>query len=132
MKLVADYFVAAFKQYSNQISNNSATRAALVITNAIDEDLSASKSERLHCLLPANLAPTQQQFFAWLGNWQPSYSDLPIEIRLVKRLSLTDRIEAEVLLLAYFKSVKELLEPATWSKLILLLPPDLQKYYDWI
>lgn len=129
MKLIADYFIAAFKQYANQISNSSATRAALVITNAIGEDLPPSKAERLYYLLPANLAPTKRQFFARLGNWQPSYSDLPIETRLVKRLSLTDQIEAEVLLLAYFRTVKELLEPDICIKLAQLLPTELQKYY---
>lgn len=129
MGTIADYFIAAFKQYANLVNNDSARRYAIVITAVIGEAMSDKKREVYFTHLPAGLAPSKQRFYLKLIDWQPKYDKLDAKARIAKRLALNDETEVETIIKAYFRAIKELIEPTTRMRLSYLMPDDFVRLY---
>lgn len=124
-----DYFLALMKQYGNLRSADEASRVTQVISDALESSLDDKTSKRLFEVMPRYLQPQGQKFYSRLFDWQPKYRHATLMSRVEMSLNLTDPAEVNSYLIAYFSSVKTLLDQDDQLKLSSILPPDLARVY---
>lgn len=127
--LMPDYFLALMKQYGNLRSADEAGRVAQVISDALEASLSETTAKQVFDIMPRYLRPQGQRFYARLFDWQPKYQHTTMLSRVELSLNLTDPVEVNSYLSAYFSSIKTLLDHDDQLRLSSLLPDELARIY---
>ncbi len=128
-KVIPDYFTALMKQHGGMLNDEQARRATLAVSEVLETSLGSSQKKRFFGMVPSYLQPHKQLFFARIGVGSESQQHKPATRQLMARLQLTSPEEAEMILKAYFRAIRTVIDPTTAISLTRVLPRDLERLY---
>ncbi len=125
-----DYFIALMKQHAGLLNDGQARRATLAVSEVLETSLTPTQQRQFFAMVPNYLRPHKQTFFARIGAGKKAQKrTLAVSRQLSARLQLTSREEAEVILKAYFRAIRTVVDPTTAITLTRILPPELVRLY---
>ena len=126
---IPDYFIALMKQHGGMLNDEQARRAVLAVSEVLETSLGSTRMKRFFGMVPSYLRPRKQLFFARIGTGSKSQQNKPATRQLMARLQLTSSEEAEMVLKAYFRAIRTVIDPTTAISLTRVLPRDLERLY---
>ncbi len=124
--MIPDYFVALVKQYANLVSNQEAELVIKQISKSLQLTLDQDSSKILFGYAPNYLNIQKPIFFSHLKSKTTKYSHRTLISRIQTEQSLTDKIEANNRLKAYFLAIKVVVGEKRFYSIYAILPSELQ------
>lgn len=128
-KQLPDYFIALMKQHGGMLNDEQARRAIMAVSEVLESSLTPAQEGQFFAMVPGYLRPHKQTFFARIGAGSKTRKRSSIDRQLSDRLQLTSREEAEMVLKAYFRAIRTVIDPTTAITLTRILPPELVRLY---
>lgn len=124
--MIPDYFVALVKQYANLVSSQEAELVTRQISKSLQLTLDQDSSKILFGYAPSYLNIERPIFFSHLRAKTVKYNHSTLISRIQKEQSLTDILEANNRLKAYFLAIKVVMGDKRYSSMLSVLPSELQ------
>ncbi len=124
--MIPDYFIALVKQYGNLVSSEEAELVIKQISKSLQLTLDQDSSKILFGYAPSYLKIERPLFFSHLRAKTIKYNHSTLISRIQKEQSLTDKIEANNRLRAYFMAIKVVLGDKRYNSMFSVLPSELK------
>ena len=121
-----EHFVALIKQYANLNNNDQARRVAEEISEGLQLTLSEDQSKLFFVYAPDYLEPKKSRFYSKMFDWNRPYQHMALIQRIKIMQNLTEDIEAENRLRAYFTAIKIVSSDKSFRNISSVLPAKLK------